>query len=471
MKENSFFAAIRRSGWTRGESRWISGVCSGIAQKTGWDVALVRGLVVVLSFFFWFLVALYGAAWLLLPDSRDGKILFEELIQGKFESVMIGAFGAIIIGFVGLGSFTKTWFFNPFSWFGMIATIAIIVAVIVIVASNKNTSPQNERSTFVPSNHQGTPSGPNPHMAPQAPHAPNPPRAPRAQPPGSGAPRGPQNYGGAPNNYQYQYQYQAPHAPTYAPQSSYQPPVPEWKVPKVSNAVGLTILGLLLIAAAGLLIAGVRWGGPVAHDSFAVASWCALALILFGAGLSWAALRGNRGGWLLGFSIVAAIFIFPAGLVASANFNEDGDLLGFAFYNWTTKQWSLGTTNIDRHGNAYVTANSETFDHEIASIEADASTVTLDLTDAPEDYNATYDIDLDASTIRVIVTEDQAMKLNVEGDFSDISQSPTNATDWIPANTGTFDVNAASPNFTGTGFRIDADLDASTMTIQVEKSE
>ncbi|MGU3436609.1 PspC domain-containing protein [Actinomycetes bacterium M1A6_2h] len=52
-----------------GSEKWIGGVCGGIAQITGWDVALVRALVVGGGFVsFGAVVLLYLAAWMLVPE-------------------------------------------------------------------------------------------------------------------------------------------------------------------------------------------------------------------------------------------------------------------------------------------------------------------------------------------------------------------------------------------------------------------
>lgn len=54
------------------ENGWIGGVCAGIARYFNIDAAFVRVAVVVLCIFAWKIgLAIYLAAWLLLPDRGD----------------------------------------------------------------------------------------------------------------------------------------------------------------------------------------------------------------------------------------------------------------------------------------------------------------------------------------------------------------------------------------------------------------
>ncbi|RLV54609.1 PspC domain-containing protein [Aeromicrobium phragmitis] len=49
--------------------KWLGGVCGGIAAYTGWDVNLVRLLVVLLTVFSTgTAIIAYIAAWILLPE-------------------------------------------------------------------------------------------------------------------------------------------------------------------------------------------------------------------------------------------------------------------------------------------------------------------------------------------------------------------------------------------------------------------
>ncbi|WP_237746066.1 PspC domain-containing protein [Bifidobacterium saguini] len=86
------FTWIRSSGLMRGDDRWIGGVCSGIAARLGWSPTLVRALVIIATLFFGFGAALYAFGWFFMPDVRDGRILAEELIAGRWDWNCLGCF-------------------------------------------------------------------------------------------------------------------------------------------------------------------------------------------------------------------------------------------------------------------------------------------------------------------------------------------------------------------------------------------
>ena len=91
---DQLFGWFRASGVMRGDDRWVGGVCSGIALRLGWSPTLVRALMIVFTLFFGFGAALYAFAWMLLPDARDGRILAEDLIAGRWDW---GCFGSLIL--------------------------------------------------------------------------------------------------------------------------------------------------------------------------------------------------------------------------------------------------------------------------------------------------------------------------------------------------------------------------------------
>ena len=89
-QSDRFFSWIRGSAMERGDDRWIAGVCSAIAQRVGWSPTLVRALVLASVVLCGFGLALYAIAWAMLPDARDGRILGEELIDGRWDWNMLG---------------------------------------------------------------------------------------------------------------------------------------------------------------------------------------------------------------------------------------------------------------------------------------------------------------------------------------------------------------------------------------------
>lgn len=104
--EASFFRWIRESRVERTNNRVIAGVCGAIARELGWNVTLVRVLMVVAFFCGGFGAVLYGISWLLLPDEFDHRILLEEAIDGHWDWSFVGVILCILIGgFSGFGFF------------------------------------------------------------------------------------------------------------------------------------------------------------------------------------------------------------------------------------------------------------------------------------------------------------------------------------------------------------------------------
>ena len=69
----SIFDGIRKTGFLRGPQRILGGISGGIARSVGWNVWLVR-LIVLLSFLLPVLgIAAYVIAWAVTPW-QDGSI-------------------------------------------------------------------------------------------------------------------------------------------------------------------------------------------------------------------------------------------------------------------------------------------------------------------------------------------------------------------------------------------------------------
>ena len=104
LPAHGFFAWLRSLGIVRGGDRWVGGVCSGVAARTGLDPVLVRGLFVILALFGVGLL-LYGLAWAFLPEP-DGRIHAEEAVRGTWTS---GTTGALVSTVLGAGSPSIFW--------------------------------------------------------------------------------------------------------------------------------------------------------------------------------------------------------------------------------------------------------------------------------------------------------------------------------------------------------------------------
>lgn len=127
-----FFQWLRQLGLRRGTNRWVGGVCSGVAHRLGWDPLLIRIIWFALCFFGGAGIALYGIAWLLLPDERDGSILVEEVTFGRVTP------GFVISIIMVLGGVTGSTVTVPFFGVGLIVTIAVIIAAVAVLSSQSN---------------------------------------------------------------------------------------------------------------------------------------------------------------------------------------------------------------------------------------------------------------------------------------------------------------------------------------------
>src|SRR5450756_1172753 len=141
---DSFFDSIRRIGIARTESRWIGGVSGGLARRLGIDVALTRGILLVLAIFGGLGLVLYGAAWALLPEERDGRIHLQEAIRGNVDGAIVGAIALVVLGSARPDSVWPTSFF-PWgrlgsavsALFGALVVAAIVVLIVRSIGSGK----------------------------------------------------------------------------------------------------------------------------------------------------------------------------------------------------------------------------------------------------------------------------------------------------------------------------------------------
>ncbi|MEO3936685.1 PspC domain-containing protein [Dermatophilaceae bacterium Soc4.6] len=89
------FATLRRSPVSRSSDHVIAGVCSGLAQRLGVSVKVVRILAVVAALLGPALV-LYLAAWLMLPDG-EGRVHLEQALKGGRTSSILLLVATVLV--------------------------------------------------------------------------------------------------------------------------------------------------------------------------------------------------------------------------------------------------------------------------------------------------------------------------------------------------------------------------------------
>ncbi|WEV64482.1 PspC domain-containing protein [Bifidobacterium sp. ESL0732] len=135
-KIDRFFAWIRGSGLMRGNNRWIAGVCDGIAVRYGLSPVFVRAVVAASTLVFGFGAAFYAAAWVLLPDCRDGRISGEELVYGHWQWSLLGPIIFILIAVVSPGV-------------GVLLALIAVAVLLIMINSLANKAQRQRGATFV----------------------------------------------------------------------------------------------------------------------------------------------------------------------------------------------------------------------------------------------------------------------------------------------------------------------------------
>ena len=157
-----FFDAIRGSGWYRAQNRTIAGVCSGLSARQGWDLTLVRVVMVVATLCMPVVAIAYGLAWLLLPEAADGRIHAEETLEGRFDVAVIGGVFMVLAGLSSALSSIGIVNGVGFGWFQLLALAAAMTAIVVVIVSVVRSASQSG-----PHRHSAPPYGTPQHGAPQ----------------------------------------------------------------------------------------------------------------------------------------------------------------------------------------------------------------------------------------------------------------------------------------------------------------
>lgn len=418
----SFFDGIRRSGWYRPEDRWIGGVCAAVAARTGWDVALVRGVTAVLSLFFGLSVLAYGAAWLLLPEQRDGRIHLEEAIRGHANVAQAGGIVLVIAGladpFFRFGLGFGRW--NAGGWDGWSWVLGPLLVVLIVAA-------------LASARHGGRAPGPAPHAHWSA-----------------YATGGEDGHGGAPGAPGPQ-----PAAPQWPPREprSEEPRTVVEPAPRISHPLALAVLGVLVLLAAATLWWSVQ--SPSAEQrARAFAIGVGAGLLILALVLAVSALQGRRGGWLTGLSVLLALTLAPA---AASNLAWRTHTFDESLAPWSSDQVA---TNVSQ-------------DYRTDRVSASMSNVELDLREAPNGLDKTIPVDVSMGSVTVYVRSDQPVRIRWNASMSNLEAKPASAARWIPA-TGGLDSEGtfANPSFDQSGgVTLDTHLSMSSMTVVVSDAD
>jgi len=122
------------------DNGWIGGVCAGIGARVGLDPLIVRGIAIVVAILGGPILIVYAIGWALLPD-RDGRILMQELIRGRFEPAMIAVGLLVVLTFFPF--MHGIWWQGPPAFWGMPGwlevtlrvgwSIALVIGVVALI--------------------------------------------------------------------------------------------------------------------------------------------------------------------------------------------------------------------------------------------------------------------------------------------------------------------------------------------------
>ncbi|MCM0639846.1 PspC domain-containing protein [Cellulomonas wangsupingiae] len=373
---HTFWAGVRRTGLYRSDERWVGGVAGGLAERVGVDPLLVRGVLAVTFLVGGLGLVLYGVAWALLPDQRDGRILLERLGAGDADGALLGSLAFVVVGFArGDGWW---WFWDGGG--GLFGAIAVVSAVAIVALIATAVQRRDGGTAWRP------PAGAPPYGTEPAPGAPTGPSAAWTRPvataplptagPGSAGPAAP-----------------APPYPPYggAPVPPLPPPPPAPRPARrgadgatVGAVVGLSVIGLgvvMLLERAGLL------GGPV----WLVAG--GIALVVAGLGIVALGLRGRSSGFVGFLAVAGALVWVPTAMLHQGAWAD------------AAARWDG-----DRAGDVAVTSR----DVASSGFDLGAGRSRIDLTQVPlEDEVLRVPIDIGTGQLTVVVPPEAAVRADV----------------------------------------------------------
>ena len=407
-----FFNSIRAMNLYRAQPRVLGGVCSGISQRYGIDMTLMRILFIVAALL-GFGGFLYSLAWAFLPEVEDGRIHVEQALHGDFTG---GLAGAIVLAlFSGAPASISVDLLPSFFGSSTFIGIAAVVAVLLIANSRRNSQ-----------NYSGYPYGPGGYDGGDGygPDGGN----------GGGTDGGYGNSGVDSENYDPNGAYASTrgynggvgHGPngtyngSYGPNSAYNggegqqvfsappvgsngKPIPRWQgnynaggprpnyqpyqrknwVPGPGSMLSLITLGLLVMCAIPMVL-------EQSLRSLVISA--ALAAGVMGLALAVCAVRGRHGGWISVMAVFSLIFGFmPIAAITSAAPQSALDI------DWQN-----------------VRVDKSNYNYMVPSIPNFVGETTLDLTQAPAGENRTITVNSFVGQLTIKTAYGQSVRIEMD---------------------------------------------------------
>ena len=407
-----FFNSIRAMNLYRAQPRALGGVCSGISQRYGIDMTLVRILFIVAALL-GFGGFLYALAWAFLPEVEDGRIHLEQALHGDFTG---GLAGAIVLAlFSGAPASISVDLLPSFFGSSTFIGIAAVVAVLLIANSRRNSQ-----------NYSGYPYGSGGYDggAGYGPDGGN----------GGGTDGGYGNSGVGSENYDPNGAYASTrgydggvgHGPngtyngSYGPNSAYNggegqqvfsappvgsngKPIPRWQgnynaggprpnyqpyqrknwAPGPGSMLSLITLGLLVMCAIPMVL-------EQSLRSLVISA--ALAAGVMGLALAVCAVRGRHGGWISVMAVFSLIFGFmPIAAITSAAPQSALDI------DWQN-----------------VRVDKSNYNYMVPSIPNFVGETTLDLTQAPAGENRTITVNSFVGQLTIKTAYGQSVRIEMD---------------------------------------------------------
>lgn len=412
-----FFNSIRAMNLYRAQPRVLGGVCSGISQRYGIDMTLVRILFIVAALL-GFGGFLYSLAWAFLPEVEDGRIHVEQALHGDFTG---GLAGAIVLALFSGAPASVSLGFLPIlpSFFGNSTFIGIAAVVAVLLIANSRRNSQNYSGyPYGPGGYDGGagygPDGGN-GGGTDGGYGNNGVDSENYDPNGAYASTRGYNGGVGPNDG-----YNSTYNGSYGPNSAYNggegqqvfsappvgsngKPIPRWQgnynaggprpnyqpyqrknwAPGPGSMLSLITLGLLVMCAIPMVL-------EQSLRSLVISA--ALAAGVMGLALAVCAVRGRHGGWISVMAVFSLIFGFmPIAAVTSAAPQSALDI------DWQN-----------------VRVDKSNYNYMVPSIPNFVGETTLDLTQAPAGENRTITVNSFVGQLTIKTAYGQSVRIEMD---------------------------------------------------------